>query len=420
MKERLLLASLLVFLLADTGHSFVSNQALRINLLQRPPKTIISPLSWRYNDSTVDKKSTLYTAAAEQNMDDKSSFMRRCWSDFGTGVSFVHNNYLDICCMLFPRVLAAEATLMIGISIMHVISPYLEAVAVSTLIRTLKSLSLVSNLYQIPCLLLLLLPIMAAFYGIFLLGILVPRLLTRLLLRTRHRYCLGLAVMIKWLLDRTTVPVYRSIIRWSEASQSAGFQTSFQDLFQRPVAQYSLLIVVGPVLEEILFRFLFDRFQGRVGRFFKSEKRTNDSLSEVNGLKEIPDQQRHWYQRYKPWVLISSVLFAASHFSNWYPTGSILLDGYFMGTSVDPSDVGRLISAVFQMTVALMMSLEVFTPIYMRVGLFSSIGAHMAWNCFSFFAFLNIGLRLVWKAIRSFHNNDHNKHNHIPKLEQLV
>ena len=395
----LLFVCLLVFfLLADKGQSFVWNQALRISLVKRP-KIITKHCSFCHENSSAKKEhSSLLYATTEQNLDnDHKSSWRRRWLDFRTGVSYVHNNYLDIYWTIFSRVLAVEATLMIGIGITHFVSPYLETLAVSTLVNTLKGLAFVSTLYQIPCLLLLMVPFVVAFYGIFILGVLVPRLLTRLLVRTRSQYCLALALSIEWLLDRTTLPAYRSIIRWNEASQSASFQLSIQEFFQKPGAQFSLLVLIGPVLEEFLFRFMFDRFQGRLGRLFKSGRSSNDTRSEV-GEAEAPDRQAFWFQRYKPWVLISSVLFAASHFSNWYPNrGSILMDD-FMGAIVDPSDVGRLVSAVFQMTVALTMSLEVFTPLYMRAGVFTSIGAHMAWNCFSMFAFLNIALRLLWKA----------------------
>jgi membrane protease YdiL (CAAX protease family) len=142
----------------------------------------------------------------------------------------------------------------------------------------------------------------------------------------------------------------------------------------------------GPLIEEIIFRFMFDRLQRGVG----GKTKPKESTSRI--------------RRYPAWVLTSSLLFAGAHISNWgFAESKSPLVERFQGSRL--TDNQKVMGAVGQYAGSLFMSLEVLSPLYLQAGLAASFGAHLLWNTYGvvmLFSPFILELFLVRRLLRSF------------------
>jgi hypothetical protein len=159
--------------------------------------------------------------------------------------------------------------------------------------------------------------------------------------------------------------------------------------------------LIAPVFEEILYRYLFDRVWHGFSRLITRLKRhirksTHGSQGTKIESSDMADElslpaQRLWFG-YEPWVLVSSLLFAAAHLNNWWPTNEDYMRSKFSGyygpemLKSDPHlwmnfrNFMSIFWALQQAVGAGFFSLHVFTPLYQQRGLPASIAAHLASN----------------------------------------
>ena len=125
---------------------------------------------------------------------------------------------------------------------------------------------------------------------------------------------------------------------------------------------------------------------------------------------------------YAPWVLVSSVLFAAIHISNWNQppdqhtiesiveraTKTLLKKeehamcppwGWKLGQNLARVFLssGNIPVVLSQCYATFFLSTRIFTPMYMKNGLLAAIGSHIAWNFSARTLGIQLILRLGWK-----------------------
>jgi hypothetical protein len=142
-------------------------------------------------------------------------------------------------------------------------------------------------------------------------------------------------------------------------------------------------IIFAPVREELVFRFAFDKvWHGFLGAFATA------SVGRCNSSTLLPSV----------WIWANSLLFCLMHACNWLPVqlNSSFASGH---DSVDDGDIDmweNIFGALFHSTGTFVTAFFVFNPLYVRHGLSSSVGAHVALNS------LFVGLPfLIHKAAQS-------------------
>jgi membrane protease YdiL (CAAX protease family) len=140
-------------------------------------------------------------------------------------------------------------------------------------------------------------------------------------------------------------------------------------------------LIIAPVLEETVFRLSLS-WIGRLWNAVFSSRRPTAAI----------DAKETLCFGHRPWVLISSLLFAASHLNNHIPTSSGVDKLLTHGSEHCLQQMGF---GMTQFLVTFFLSLRVFSPIYEKRGLVAAMGAHFMWNACAFGIHYQIFIRLV-------------------------
>jgi hypothetical protein len=185
-------------------------------------------------------------------------------------------------------------------------------------------------------------------------------------------------------------------------------------------------LIFAPVLEEMLCRYLFDRvWHGSAHLINRLKKRHTSKTTQGSQetkfesadmmADELSIPQRLWFG-HKPWVLISSLVFAAAHLNNRLPFSEDHMRSTFIKhfdperVKSDPHlymNVGNMISVFWALRQAVgagFLSLRVLSPVYLQRSLLASIAAHFAWNLGVMVSFQQLWARILVRAIKSFRN----------------
>lgn len=145
---------------------------------------------------------------------------------------------------------------------------------------------------------------------------------------------------------------------WIFESSTAGDGDDDDDSVSWSLVAY--LFVIGPIKEEVIFRlFLFSLLKALL------RPHCSQAITLLCG--------------YTPWAVVSSLLFALLHVTNH---GGSLRNGLVLeeGEKHCNAAMFDMATAVFQTTLAFLLSLRILTPMFEKHGLAASIGAHCAWN----------------------------------------
>mmetsp|Transcript_22220 Transcript_22220/g.53835 ORF Transcript_22220/g.53835 Transcript_22220/m.53835 type:complete len:461 (-) Transcript_22220:180-1562(-) len=188
---------------------------------------------------------------------------------------------------------------------------------------------------------------------------------------------------------------------------------------------FPYFVSVGPLIEELVFRLGIWRLWKRI------TTKNKDQPSNASELGETIDCS--WSVGNLPrWVLLSSVLFAATHVSNHLPAPSITevastaehvrkmlsdkmaqeladlspqwRDWYFNQISHLVDYFARYLpitNAMAQCTITFILSAVVLCPVFITNGIMGSFGAHAAWNLLAFQVPFQLPLRVIMRAIRN-------------------
>ena len=130
---------------------------------------------------------------------------------------------------------------------------------------------------------------------------------------------------------------------------------------------YVIVIFVGPIVEEILYRRCLLEGLKCVFRMLPSthtEKRSNAAAASVSLVT--------------PWAILTSICFAVGHIDLGAICYPEYLSNSFMGRM-------RLAQVTALVVYAFAASLLILTPIYEKYGIFGSIGAHAVCNFLAIF-----------------------------------
>jgi len=217
--------------------------------------------------------------------------------------------------------------------------------------------------------------------------------------------------------------------------------------------RFYLLVFLGPIVEELVFRFGFYKLWMLMFRPIPAEKKSDTRSSSGKGMDiavgngndeiEIPVDQKgnknskqvvernrnangstyNGNNNTNDWFLASGAVFAITHLVNFFPldvvkycddAGNILLPGGSLGErfllGLFPPGFTKthgafslvnmvLFGAIFQGMHCFLNTLILYGPLFQKRGLFASIGAHMAWNFNVFWLVSNIQLRLVCRLV---------------------
>lgn len=175
-----------------------------------------------------------------------------------------------------------------------------------------------------------------------------------------------------------------------------------------PLFQLTCDCHIVPILEEIIYRYFFYK----VWSFLKEKFANNKSLSSAS-QSEDEETTKLWFGL-KPWILVSSAIFAAGHFTNHLPTKSDAeiqsIIEYFTNNIVHPGyntddptfalslslyktfHIAKwryyakyipVVRAMIQGFITFVLSVYLLCPAFERRGVLGSIAAHSTWNLFA-------------------------------------
>jgi membrane protease YdiL (CAAX protease family) len=133
---------------------------------------------------------------------------------------------------------------------------------------------------------------------------------------------------------------------------------------------------------------------------------------------ELSIPQRLWFG-YEPWVLVSSLVFAAAPLNNLWPTNEDNMRSSFIGyfgpemlKSEPRLSWMNVFGPLRQAAGAGFFSLRVFSPLYQQRGLPASIAAHFAWNLGVLVSFQQLGaVKSVCNCARPRHEKSSQRSN---------
>jgi membrane protease YdiL (CAAX protease family) len=138
-------------------------------------------------------------------------------------------------------------------------------------------------------------------------------------------------------------------------------------------------VLVGPIIEEALYRSLFHRTWLTMSKLLIQNNREQKPQEKTTFVKES-------------WVLTNSLLFGIAHISNWMPLDKKYLEDEIsiFFRMVARRDVHKhpmrfdkeknILSSLYQSQHAFILSLICFTPLYQQRGVMASISAHSTMN----------------------------------------
>eukprot|EP00536_Pseudo-nitzschia_multiseries_P000243 jgi/Psemu1/299931/fgenesh1_kg.3_\ len=205
--------------------------------------------------------------------------------------------------------------------------------------------------------------------------------------------------------------------------------------YSAPRSRFYLLVLLGPIVEELVFRWAFYKLWKAL---FRSLPETCDepstdtvghnhnpgteSKAKAKAKSDHPPSVSN-KRKLKSWFLASGAVFAVTHLVNFFPfdvhqysdnVGNILLPRgsigercllrLFPGDVVDTHTAFCLVNmvlygAIFQGMHCFINTMILYGPLFEARGIFASIGAHMAWNTNVMCLAPNIKLRLVRRLL---------------------
>jgi hypothetical protein len=400
-KHTSLLTVLLLFILVNVcdGFSTLHHQPHQVKHFSRPqfrfPKVApYSPSPSGINTVNGRRMATsISNEEGHQGRRDENKIRHniKTWSsDFWFGFTHVHNHYLELC-WGYTRVIA--------LTCLPVILYFVVGIALFPSTTAQTSLALVRVLSMIGAL---------AHKTLFFPPLIILRCLSFLATVTH---------LAAWAIKNKKNPIQ---VLWvflrKLAKGEIGLDRTIvmEPYFNMPIVR---ILIFAPVLEEILCRYLFDRvwhgsahWINRLNKRHSSKSAHGSQETKIESAdmmaNELSIPQRLWFG-HKPWVLISSLVFAAAHLNN---RSSFIASFDPEMVKSDPHlymNKRNLISiswALRQAVGAGFISLRVLSPVYLQRGLLASIAAHFAWNLGIMVSFLQLEARLFVRAIKSIRN----------------
>jgi membrane protease YdiL (CAAX protease family) len=172
------------------------------------------------------------------------------------------------------------------------------------------------------------------------------------------------------------------VLLWTAPSKSSLIDLASDDNSNVSVNKSFIRInaaFLGPIKEELIFRYAFDKIWHGVGDLFSMSTsalifgggdtimKETARVAAVGGSSTTP-----------AWIWMNSILFAGLHMSNFFPIrkGSDKAGNY--NNAWD-----NMYGAIFQCTLSLVGARFLFNPLYTKRGIAASIGAHIALNTFA-------------------------------------
>ena len=349
----------------------------------------------RFHFTTFRKKKL---RLSKKNRKPAQRQLKQAWSDLRYGFLYIHNNFLDIAWNGFSRFYLVKGIVISMLMLVHsTASPEFYAQFIGALTSGVKALAIVPHFYQKFCFLFLVSPLLILLLWYYVLGNWLPAKLAILLKKSGYTLA---AERLNWWRE--------NLLRHSHLGNVAAGRTVRSSTVRGEasnLSRYATIVVFVPLLEELLYRFMFDRMQRFLCKIFQKSKGKVDASSFDNTLATTkrpappPARTKLWFGRYRIWALLSSLLFAASHISNWYDANK--WGKGLLGISDSLSLESRFISATTQFTLILFLSLSVFSPLYEKAGFAASLGGHVAWNFFMLTGgSFHVLIRLVRRATR--------------------
>jgi len=161
--------------------------------------------------------------------------------------------------------------------------------------------------------------------------------------------------------------------------------------------QFLFTIIMAPIMEEIIYRFGFDKTWHSTLKMIRSrilgenERKKIEDDDDINNQKHPPSKTRLWFG-HRPWILVSSICFGLIHLSNHLPlnpetihSAATIAAGKNENYSFEfctalTSSYLLLRGAIFQMVYTTYIALTIFGPLYCKRGIGASIGAHIMFN----------------------------------------
>lgn len=301
-----------------------------------------------------DRQYTVLRLSNSDNIGRKPTHRRTFVTNFKSGVRQVHENYLDIFFSATQFAALPMAVLGGSTGIGYIISPSLGRSIVTVLLKILIRVAVTTmSLIRV-----LILPLL------LLVGVVVE-----------------LVPSIAGSPSSTTTP------QGISASKPGSV-----------VGALFMVLVVVPFIEEFIFRRVI---LAELKRFWPRAKKKKNKTKPEEAFETHDDNKAPRLFGYTPWVLISSILFAASHIHNH--TRHFLTGLQF--TSGTERLVIRLVLRAFaQCLVTCYLSLQVFSPVFETNGMAASLGAHIWWNLNTIYAPVTIPVR-VFQRFRCYRQN---------------
>ena len=207
-----------------------------------------------------------------------------------------------------------------------------------------------------------------------------------------------------------------------------GYDVFSYGLFGLPKSlQFFDIFIIAPIIEEIIYRFGFDKIcstlkmiQRRIPWESKSKEidcDDDDDDDDANSQKCPSLKTRLWFG-HQPWILVSSICFGLSHFSNHLPlnpetvrssaTTVFELTNEKYGKEpivafdwfIAQASTSLLFRAILEVVITTNIALQIYGPLYCKRGIGASIGAHIMFNVNGVFLSTSIGWRLLIRFFR--------------------
>ena len=154
-------------------------------------------------------------------------------------------------------------------------------------------------------------------------------------------------------------------------------------------------VLVAPIFEEFIYRFLFRQAWVRA---VQVKKWLTERFMKNRQAGNIATEQKHAEPdaTLESWILPSSLLFGFAHVSNWMPLDrkyfwdEVLIFLRLVGREdihrypMRRRSEARLLCSVYQQQHALVLSLICFVPVYQHFGMMGSIGSHSMLNLIAY------------------------------------
>jgi len=304
----------------------------------------------------------------------------------------VHSAFPKLLKGAFRFALGRVGVIMMFTAFSYIISPYFGRQVLTQLVNILIALShmtsnIVSGLFFFPIALLVLLALLVPVPFIYLFLQLPESPIKMILVACSKTYMTAVQTLIGSVVRLVTNVDFgsRTILDWASES---------------PLLLYFGAILLAPILEETIYRSFFLSGIKRLWTINVQDKK-GDVDNVVKDNKSIANQTENKKNSeilgHTPWVLISSILFAVSHASNYVGP---FLQGFNINPSNELAVIQLVTSALIQCFVAAYVSLTIFSPTFEEKGLLAAIGAHAMWNLNANMLFITLPIRFVGRMVR--------------------